>query len=344
MRKKRIACLLSLILCLSLASGALAREPEATFNARGELPDGLREQVETSEGGFIHGQLNGDTIYILLDLGEGVRQVQIFDKLDGQWLLTTQSAPISPLRGEAADFDSLRSDLLHIEYDSSKTRYTFHRERDGRWALTVVQAQDHFSVFDHHIQSEIINDEYDRRFLYGNMRRFTLRDLDAAALPRSFAEAAELIDTDGFAIVHNVQGYEWLHLRAEPSHNAKSLGKYYNLAPVKVLSMEGEWARVSVAGVEGYMSKVFLAFDQSMARVESAPMHATLRESVWGTGVAMYEKPDTASAFRGMLEEVSGGWNPWSIIGMVGDDWYHVLCADGFSGYVESKYFRDGNG
>ena len=50
-----------------------------------------------------------------------------------------------------------------------------------------------------------------------------------------------------------------LHLRAEGTSNAKSLGLYKNGTAVTVLSVSGTWAQVQVNGKAGYMKLRFLA-------------------------------------------------------------------------------------
>jgi len=61
-------------------------------------------------------------------------------------------------------------------------------------------------------------------------------------------------------------------------------------------------------------------------------------------GVNIYAKPDTASAIVGVLWENNPDVNQLHIIATVGDNWYHILCNDGTSGYVEAHHFWDGNG
>ena len=59
-------------------------------------------------------------------------------------------------------------------------------------------------------------------------------------------------------------------------------------------------------------------------------------------GVNVYAKPNTNATVVGVLRE-SNSWTQL-ILATVGDDWYHILCDDGLSEYVEAHHFWDGNG
>lgn len=58
-----------------------------------------------------------------------------------------------------------------------------------------------------------------------------------------------------------------LNLRAQPSKDAASLGKFYSGTAVDVVADAGDgWAQVSVGGVEGYMMTQYLSADGSGVR------------------------------------------------------------------------------
>lgn len=58
-----------------------------------------------------------------------------------------------------------------------------------------------------------------------------------------------------------------LNLRAQPSKDAASLGKFYSGTAVDVVADTGDgWAQVSVGGVEGYMMTQYLSADGSGVR------------------------------------------------------------------------------
>ncbi|MCL1964793.1 MAG: SH3 domain-containing protein [Firmicutes bacterium] len=151
-----------------------------------------------------------------------------------------------------------------------------------------------------------------------------------------------MIDTDGWAFVKSDKPTDRLHLRTAPSTDAVSIGRYYSGTPVQVLEDQGEWAKVSIAGIQGYMMKKFLAFGQDMLNVERWFPGKHLTEKAAEKGINVYASPDTASAIIGILR--GGDGLAEYILATVGDGWYHVLRGDGLSGYVEAGHFWDGNG
>ena len=58
-----------------------------------------------------------------------------------------------------------------------------------------------------------------------------------------------------------------LNMRAKPSRDAASLGKFYSGTTVEIVADAGEgWAQVSIGGVEGYMMAQYLSADGSGVR------------------------------------------------------------------------------
>ena len=62
--------------------------------------------------------------------------------------------------------------------------------------------------------------------------------IDWSTLPRTLEEAVSRLDRSDWATVSNPNPADRLHLRAEPSRDAASLGKYYNGTPVQVLEQQ----------------------------------------------------------------------------------------------------------
>lgn len=74
-----------------------------------------------------------------------------------------------------------------------------------------------------------------------------------------WVEASSLIMTDYLLVVNPVAG-DRLNLRASPSTKAASLGKFYTGAVVEALGKpSGQWQKVSVGGLEGYMMCDYLS-------------------------------------------------------------------------------------
>lgn len=58
----------------------------------------------------------------------------------------------------------------------------------------------------------------------------------------------------------------YLNVRKSPSTKSKSVGKLYNKDKIKVLSVQGDWAKVSYKGKSGYTSNDFLRYYKTMSK------------------------------------------------------------------------------
>lgn len=108
-----------------------------------------------------------------------------------------------------------------------------------------------------------------------------------------------------------------LHLRTEPNANAKSLGKYYNGAPIERTDSfnHNGWVKVKVGlgarSLTGYMKDDFLS---SKKPSSAMPQYAAVQS------FKAYVQPDKAS----QRLTVAGG----SLVSLMGfgNGWWHVLC------------------
>ena len=102
--------------------------------------------------------------------------------------------------------------------------------------------------------------------------------------------------------------------------------------------------KVVVANDDGYMMKRYLAFGMDMLAVQSAFPSLCIREALAGQDVTVYMRPDRASAAAGILTDSGAGRVEITILGAIGDDWYHMICGNGLIGYIPASDFDPGNG
>jgi len=315
---------------------ALAWVADEWYESPENLPASI-QMVLPAQMTYADGIRGGDTIYVLLDEGDGSRRIYIFRKEADIYQLECQSAPLADWRGSKANIGCSGSNMLHIVYDSGGALFNFCRTNLNTWTLRSVQAGEVFGIDAVGLRG------YDPdQYLCGTITNTDLSTLDTTQLPATLAEAVNLVDTEGWALVKSDKPTDRLHLRTSPSTNAESIGRYYSGTPVRILEDQGEWAKVSVAGIQGYMMKKFLTFGQDMLNVERWFPSKYLVEADAVQGVNVYASPGTHAAIVGVLHDGSG--SAQYILANVGDDWYHVLCDDGLSGYVEVRHFWDGNG
>ncbi|MBQ2834428.1 MAG: hypothetical protein IJE71_07445 [Clostridia bacterium] len=164
-------------------------------------------------------------------------------------------------------------------------------------------------------------------------------------LPTSFEEAYAQLDQSAYALVHNPNPKDRLHLRGAPDKDAYSYGKFYNRTPVRVLRKGETWTKVQVGtegrGFTGYMMTKYLAFgEKEKAALVCAFPQKHLKEEYKPGGARMLSAPSRNAESCGMFAYGPDDF----IIGVSGEEWYVVLRADGTVGYVLQSAFWDGNG
>lgn len=167
---------------------------------------------------------------------------------------------------------------------------------------------------------------------------------DWETLPASLEEALTHLDPSRWAVVNNPDPADRLHLRYRDDKTSRSFGKYYNGTPAEVLRTAGDWAFVRVGGLTGWMMKDYLAFGKDSWAVQAA-----------FPGLFFVENKEHFLVWKesSMLDEQFSADGDWSversedfvIIGIAGDDWYHVWFPDlDKSGYMRQSDFWPGNG
>lgn len=193
-----------------------------------------------------------------------------------------------------------------------------------------------FSLGRNWITDEVPNG-YDNRF--GDHPWGDIAVIDWNSLPHTMEEALETLDTSGWAVVNNPDPADRLHLRVKPERGAKSLGKYYNGTPVRILEKKGDWVRADIFGITGWMMKDYLAFGAAGHAVEAAfPARMPVEHQV---DHFVYAQPEEAQpVFNSRHQQHS-----LVVLGIVGDEWYHVwFPQNGMSGYVLQSDWWEGNG
>ena len=342
---KKIAVIL--ILCVTILAHWPAQAwfvPDEVYSSTADLPEAVRAAIPEHLV-LLDGTRVEDTICLLFEAEHDIRFGYVFERTDGGYRLACTSAPL-PMIGDSKPWISCGGYELSVYYDNAY--FLFHRSDDRKtWNLACIQYEDVVSITNDWVSGATgENESFKQFYLHGSyLFERDLSKADIAALPRTLAGAFALVDTNGYAMVKSDKPTDRLHLRTAPSTGAASIGRYYSGTPVQILEDRGEWAKVSVCGVQGYMMTAFLAFGQDMLHVEQwfpSRMGKNLIPEEAEQGVNVYARPDTKSAIVGVLRE-SNAW-PQHILATVGDNWYHILSDDGLSGFVETRYFWDGNG
>lgn len=122
-----------------------------------------------------------------------------------------------------------------------------------------------------------------------------------------------------------------VHLRAEPSTKAISLGLYFTGTQVLCeLDFIGEWTKVIIGAESGYMKSEFLRWGNDQENVHSQQPQGTIKANDW---VNMRSAPSKEAQIETKLYE----GDVVSILGETSERWSYVKLGNS-NGYVMSKF------
>lgn len=340
---KRWISILLCILMVSTAFSALAWNTGEKYDSLDELPTPVRDELDTLNAGTLCYALRGnDTIFILSQQDDSTRLVTIFVQQDESYIYDYQSAALSASDGEEINIGCTEDDRLYVYYGSN-TYYTFAPNNAGDWQLVTVHGTDTYACTAYYLR--LLNDPgTPDEWLCTKSAYATLATFDPALFPGDFLQAVALADTTDCGLVNNPNPEDRLNLRTKPSISSVSKGKFYNGTPVQVLEDLGEWVKVSVSGLEGYMLKEYITFGEDMLNVQSAFPDLSLVEECYADGATIYLRADLDSDIGGVVNGDDINRYNFIILGAASDDWYYVICSNGLAGYMPVSDFYEGNG
>ncbi len=175
--------------------------------------------------------------------------------------------------------------------------------RQDGWYHVMVQGQNGY------MSDSLLQDQYP--WQYGT-------DSDAPAHSSGITGA-------GTMYVLGRTSTEGVHLREKAAATARSLGRYYTGATVRIISYTRTgWAYVSIGGLEGYMATSSLT--------ATAPAQKGLGHIIsnpYGTGLNLRTAATSASS----IIRLYPNYTYVTVLGRVDDDWCYVL-VDGQEGYM----------
>ena len=316
-------------------------DPDPTLGMSDDMIDWLNEANVLNNVGsrLVAVDISARCRAELMDTAAG-RVVCISD-WDGETLVPVQVLGTRP----DAEIDAYHAGDSAVLIDNGDMFYTVSRAQTGRWVLNGIDPQTQREVGPDWVNpNELATNGRNDHYVYGTTwwSSFAPGHID---LPQTVDEAMARMDTSAYALVNNPNPGDRLHLRERADKGARSLGKFYNRTPVQVLQKGDTWTRVRIGlgeySLTGYMMTKYLAFtEQAKAGVGCAFPQMALRDVFSAQGVPLYRAPDAAQGEIGMFRYDRGDF----LIGVVGEEWYVVLCADGSVGYVLQYMFWPGNG
>lgn len=145
-----------------------------------------------------------------------------------------------------------------------------------------------------------------------------------------------LVLNDYLAVVNNPKSADRLHLRSSASEKAASLGKYYNGVRVVVDGpVDGEWTKVIVGNLKGYMKTEYLVISgEGKAYPASAMPIMTINNPNSEQCADLYAEQSQKSEFLDV-------YNNGTLVILMGFSatWAHVI-VDGKVGFMLAKYLE----
>lgn len=290
------------------------------------LTQGARELFP--DCAYLDGQADPDGLRFLLRRPDGKAVFVGVTQDDIGLFRTSESTPL-PQDAQVYLGDENFTSALVIEWaDGRRASLVLAPYADGSWGLRQCP---------HFVGTQLgrnwMQQEEGRR-LFGAHPWSDVTAIDWETVPADEAQLRASFVTDGWATPNNPNPADRLHLRTEADRGAASLGKYYNGTPVQVITRGGEWTKVDICGVQGYMMTKYLAFGEDMAAVAEAAPAMQLRTAQ----TRLYASPQEDAAYEIVTLDPL-------VIGLLGEAWYHVWYPDtGLSGWMKQDDLWPGNG
>ncbi len=275
-----------------------------------------------------------ESLIMFVRKADGSHRVRIEDA-DGR---VVESGPLP----ENMELDTVHPGDGKMALSDYMTRsYGFSRSARGEWRLTYVQTDEIYQLCYDGVADFLWPTRNDGVTYGVSPLNAPLQQLNLMNIPQTAQAARALLDTDAYALVVNPDPADRLNLREQPDKGARTLGKFYNRTPVRVLGTQGDWVQVRIGnetdGLTGYMMREFLAFGEEKEAVTSAFADLFLLDSLQSETAR--ERPDAGAQARFTLSD-----GMYWVIGVYGEDWLIVMSWDGTVGYAPAASFWPGNG
>lgn len=131
------------------------------------------------------------------------------------------------------------------------------------------------------------------------------------------------------AVIANPNVADRLILRDKPDKNGKILGRFYSGTPVVILAEEGEWCKVTLGSLIGYMMRAYLEYELPNYDLPKLFYTAATKKA----DAPIYNKASTSSK----VDARANG--DVYVLGDINDDWRYVKCGKSY-GYMRTVHLN----
>ncbi len=293
----------------------------------------------------LKGLIKDGALHFLMQKPDGTRVYVIAEYLSSHEVRLIESSPLpqDTYLGVENFTDSLwihgRCVTIHLLYDYGRAGIEYIYT-----ARAVSEAGAGFLFFGDRTVWDG-SQGWPQTILYGDHPWDDITEIDWDSLPYTLEEASVQMDSSRYAMVVNPVSTDRLNLRENNDKASRSKGKYYTGTPVTAGARGSDWTLVSLGDWncwrQGYMMNRYLTYGRtgSALRLDISPMPMYDLAKPY---LFVYKEPDKNSRRSIRLSSVFG---EMLIIGVVGDDWFHVwFPAAGEYGFVRQIDLSPGNG
>ena len=256
---------------------------------------------------YLRGTFSGGYLRFLMQKPNGTKVFVGVDDDEGH-LRLTESTPLPQDVGYGVENFT---DSLGWQENAVCVSLKKYTVEDSRWGVSCMGFGDIF------FGPRCVQGENSNKLYFGTHPWSDITRIDWSTLPKTEEEAVDCVNGSGYAMVHNPDPADRLHLRTEPTKSAASLGKYYTGTPVKVIRVQGDWVQAEILGRQGWMMKKYLDFSEPYTiDLTIFPGYDGVE---WKKDPDVYQKPDENA---GTIK--APNWMSTYVIGILEDGWYHI--------------------
>ena len=321
--------------CPVYCTGYMDRDlGDSSDSVRQRLFDRMKTGTLFVEDTYVDGLITRDTLQFVADKPDGSRVLLCGCFTENAGWQFVESSPLPA--GTTMGVENFISNLLFPDVYGGPS---VHRFADGTWGVgSMISSAGELYFMGQNWISPEGNPAWSEYPCYGDHPWNDITGMAWNTIPLTAAEAQGHLNPDSWATPNSANPEDRLHLREKAEKGSRSLGKFYNGTPVKVLKKGREWTKVQIGPLTGYMMTKYLAFGQDMKKVELVfPSKDTIHLTTAVTWLTDRENTHT--------QVLPGERIPsFMLIGIHEDLWlFWDYMSNGF-GQIHDNDLWDGNG
>lgn len=301
-----------------------------------------------------------DRFYVLAGDMNGRWQIRIYKQIDDRWQPETRSGWLEKMFGVFPDIYSqgVSGEQLMIDFIDEASA-VFIRLPGNQWVLSEWYSfcgEEMMLAYYPDVMNieykQTVYDRKDERIIricgaYAEARK--IENITTQMMPQSLKDVNLYPQTGEYDAIAASDSNEYIQIYSGYEGKLKDHDSFtvYQGTPVKVLGEEAEGIiRAALGGMTGYIwsEDVYPSPNGVLFEVNMNPTRSwdVTDDTSLSQQMTLYSEPSVSSTVIWSHSECSGKNLNMQIIGE-SEDWFAVLTTLG-PGFIERKYFRDGNG